>query len=242
MPNHVTNELTASKAVLDAIASEESAIDFRKIIPRPDVFDCEPTSCVIDWARIAVGVVNITTLRAHTPDPIKAFNAGDYGAAAKRLEQSNIIKLMTDGPFPKDFNGKDFDDFIHCIRAIKEFGHASWYEWSIANWGTKWNAYSTKRVSDTTVRFETAWSMPSKAITALAAIYPDETIRIRWADEDFGNNAGDITIKATEVISGGVFDNYSTAAHTLAMELLHGGVIPDHMIALPDGKFGFKDE
>lgn len=242
MPNHITNELTASKPVLDAIATAESAIDFKKIVPRPAVFACEPSSNVIDWARIAVGQVNLTTLRAPTPDPLAAFNAGDYGAASKRLEQGNMLRLMTKGPFPKDFQPKEFEDFILCIRALKEHGFPSWYEWAKANWGTQWNAYSTKRVSDTVVTFQTAWSMPKEIMIALTKQFPHEQFRIRWADEDFGSNAGDITFNSTAIISGWQLENDSAAAHKLAMELLHGNVIPDNMIALPDGRFGYKED
>lgn len=242
MPNHITNELTASKSVLDAIASDDSAIDFCKIIPRPQVYDCEPSFAVVDWARIAVGAVNITTLRAPTPDPLSAFKAGDYGSASKRLEQSNIIRLMTDGPFPKDFTSPDFENFISCVRALKEYGHPSWYGWAIANWGTKWNAYSAKRLSDSIVRFQTAWSMPSKVISALAARFPKEAIRVRWADEDFGSNVGDITIQGNDVKCGGQLENDTPAAHVLALELLYEGAIPEHMIAMPDGRFEYKDD
>ncbi len=242
MPNHVTNELTAAKHVLDAIASEESAIDFTKIIPRPAIFDCEPSCVVIDWARIAVGEVTLATLQAPTPDPLAAFQSGDYGAASKRIEQSNIIQLMTKGPFPKDFSPTDFDNFISCIKALKEFGYPSWYEWCSANWGTKLNAYTAERVSDTVVTFQTAWSMPGKVIIALANRFPDDTLRIRWADEDFGSNVGDITVAGEIVVSGGVIENNSVAAHKLAMELLHDNAIPDHMTELPDGKFGYKED
>ena len=242
MPNHVTNELTAGKPILDAIASGKDAIDFNKIIPRPAIFDCEPSCNVIDWARIAVGEVTLTTLGAPTPDPLAAFQSGDYGAASKRLEQGNIVRLMTKGPFPKDFNPEDFENFIACIKSLKEYGYPSWYEWATANWGTKWNAYETKRVSDTVVTFQTAWSMPVKVFTALAAKFPIETLRIRWADEDFGSNVGDITVTGESVVSGGIIKNDSVAAHKLAMELLHGNAIPDHMIELPDGKFGYKED
>lgn len=40
----------------------------------------------------------------------------------------------------------------------------NWYDWSVANWGTKWDAYNVnvQRLSDTSlyVTMETAWSPP----------------------------------------------------------------------------------
>jgi hypothetical protein len=48
---------------------------------------------------------------------------------------------------------------------------ATWYEWSIANWGTKWNAYSqepTERTDDTLIlRFQTAWGPPYPWLAAV---------------------------------------------------------------------------
>jgi hypothetical protein len=51
------------------------------------------------------------------------------------------------------------------IGAVEEkaFGQ-TWYEWSTANWGTKWNAYSHKETQigpdNLTLCFETAWRPP----------------------------------------------------------------------------------
>ena len=36
----------------------------------------------------------------------------------------------------------DVIDYADTLKtAIQEYGSMDWYEWSIANWGTKWNAY-----------------------------------------------------------------------------------------------------
>lgn len=47
----------------------------------------------------------------------------------------------------------------------------TWYDWSIENWGTKWNAYShkpTDRTSDGLIlRFETAWAPPYPWLAAV---------------------------------------------------------------------------
>ena len=59
----------------------------------------------------------------------------------------------------------------------KEHGANNWYDWSVANWGTKWEARLNEldlnggitRVSDKTVmlEFETAWEPPVKAFEAI---------------------------------------------------------------------------
>lgn len=216
MPNHVTNELIAPKHVIDSLKSEESELDFNTVVPMPEIMKSEPHMGITQWAQIAMGIINLKTLQQATPDPVAAFERHDYGAAAKRLEQGNAIRAMTEGPFPIDWNDKDFEMLIQSMRALKEYGQASWYEWSIANWGTKWNAYEIERVSDTVIRFQTAWSMPAKWLEKLIERFPDETISIRWADEDFGNNGNEmVETKEVECPECGHVNEYDPENDTL---------------------------
>jgi hypothetical protein len=90
------------------------------------------------------------------------------------------------------------------------------------------------------IRFQTAWSMPAKWLEKLIAKFPDETISIRWADEVFGNNVGAMTITG-ESFTGGPIENGSAEAHRVAMELIHGGVIPEHMKAESDGRYSYTE-
>ena len=72
----------------------------------------------------------------------------------------------------------------------------NWYDWSIANWGTKWNAYDI-RVQDEwdggdncemEIHFDTAWSAPFPIINALRDI---EGVNV-WGHyvEEFAESAG----------------------------------------------------
>ena len=56
---------------------------------------------------------------------------------------------------------------------IAKTGFADWYDWSIANWGTKWNAYDHQRLTDSAIYFETAWSAPTPVLEAMAAKFPE---------------------------------------------------------------------
>ncbi len=59
------------------------------------------------------------------------------------------------------------------IENLKNYGCKDWYEWSVRNWGTKWDAYdvdwkSAKSSSGMLrVNFQTAWSPPLPALVAL---------------------------------------------------------------------------
>jgi hypothetical protein len=70
-------------------------------------------------------------------------------------------------------------------------GAIDWYDWSIQNWGTKWNAYETEvSEHDTVVRFDTAWAHPYPVISALSERFPDQMLQVLYADEDLGSNFG----------------------------------------------------
>lgn len=56
-------------------------------------------------------------------------------------------------------------------RRMKEYGALNWYDWSINNWGTKWNAYEVRltHYEDTklVIEIQTAWGTPHKIWTKL---------------------------------------------------------------------------
>lgn len=57
---------------------------------------------------------------------------------------------------------------------VAKHGHESWYDWNIANWGTKWDLCETSfnRVDDNTLEIhaQTAWSPPSAAFDAMVTM------------------------------------------------------------------------
>lgn len=242
MPNHITNELTAPKYILDSLKSAESELDFETIVPMPEILKGEPHSGITQWAEIAMGIVNLKTLSVSTPDPVAAFKQQDYGTASLRLKQSNAIRQMQEGPYPIDWSAEDFEQLLRCMRGLKEYGHTSWYEWSIANWGTKWNAYQIERISDTVIRFQTAWNAPLKWLEKLIEKFPREVVTIRWADEDFGNNTGHLIINADGSVEDKRPANDTPESHALAMELRHGGIVPEYMKREPSGKYSYIED
>lgn len=63
-----------------------------------------------------------------------------------------------------------------AIKAIAETGYATWYEWNIDHWGTKWPSSEFEElVSETeryVFRFQTAWSVPEPVLQTLVERYP----------------------------------------------------------------------
>ena len=71
-------------------------------------------------------------------------------------------------------------------KELKEkFGADDWYNWSINNWGTKWNSVDTEveqRDGTLIYRFETAWDAPRRIAEALLRMQKTilQDINISW--------------------------------------------------------------
>jgi len=64
---------------------------------------------------------------------------------------------------------------------IKKYGHADWYNWANANWGTKWGC-SDNHLEDTIYSFTTAWSpLDEELIEMFAKDFPNFTYE--WEEE-----------------------------------------------------------
>lgn len=80
------------------------------------------------------------------------------------------------------------------VRERELYGNNNWYDWSVANWGTKWNAYgfdpNTDYSKEKELKFLTAWSAPHPVIAKLLEMFPSVKLEHEWADEDIGMNCG----------------------------------------------------
>jgi hypothetical protein len=77
----------------------------------------------------------------------------------------------------------------------KIYGRNNWYDWSIENWDTKWNASNGYRHNDKCIVFDTAWSLPYNIYCELAKKYPKAIIEVMYADEDIGSNCGHFKLR-----------------------------------------------
>ena len=99
-----------------------------------------------------------------------------------------------------------------ALKNKQEHQFTDWYNWSIENWGTKWNAYSHEDVQDkaslekaiqegeVVIRFDTAWSAPVPVIEKVASMFKEHELKFRWADEDIGSNCGHFKMKNGEPV------------------------------------------
>jgi hypothetical protein len=171
--------------------------DFNKIIPQPEIIkDTEFSSDVIDRAKNAIRI-------AISKDKL-----------LESLEQLNKMSLVF-----KRMNNEKLNDVIKAIRCYQETGFFYWYDWNIANWGTKWNSYSCKKLAENIFLFDTAWSGVTKLIKEMSKEFPDIVINYKYADEDAGYNTGDMVIQSGRIIKEIRRENGSNSAYEIYLEL-----------------------
>ena len=185
MPNHVINKVKFSgneieiRKMLDEIKNDEigiGSIDFNKIVPMPESLNIESGSRTDMGYRKYAAYMN-----------------------AKNLNEDVSKYLEYSSEHPESWNlGKT------AYENKEKYGHQTWYEWCVDNWGTKWNAYDQYvdiNGANTVIYFNTAWACPYEIFIALSKLYPKIKIWVKYADEDIGSNCGKFECK------GGAMEN-----------------------------------
>ena len=79
--------------------------------------------------------------------------------------------------------------FIEKIKKyinIRLYGYDNWYNWSIANWGTKWDACEPEILNNDinffSVSFETAWAPPIAWIDNTMQDFPDLCFQLEYEE------------------------------------------------------------
>ena len=97
-----------------------------------------------------------------------------------------------------------------------KYGASDWYDWSVNNWGTKWNAYeigewdvqSNKKIA--AITYQTAWSPATEFFLNASVKFPKLSFKHSFADEG-GGFLGWQEIKNGEIIASEDLDWYSKA-------------------------------
>lgn len=175
MPNNVrnilnicTDDIEKYLEIRNAIKGENGIIDFEKIIPMPEILNQTNRD---HYAWIAASVIKNKT----------------HGQYLTKIDKSRIAEFQS-------MNEEDKAKVHSCLDRYYVAGFFDWYDWRIANWGTKWNAYEISTGDNDeaiyNIEFKTAWSMPYEVYIALSNMFPDITFEVEYADEDWGYNCG----------------------------------------------------
>lgn len=165
MPNYVRNIVKMKgivKLPLFTIKDGKTCFDFNKVIPMPESLNIESGS-ITDEAIIYY-VTDKCTL------PLRAIGKPDKELVEKKInnrfskgswaEEIFMRVLERTHAAPESKKEELYKKGETYVSNIRQYGHATWYEWCYKNWGTKWNALSNEQEDDDTIIFETAWSNP----------------------------------------------------------------------------------
>ncbi len=199
MPNHITNRLTI-------IGTEEQVKQVREAIKgeREDQF--------IDFNKIAP----IPKELEGTQSPLRIISQKEYNEQERRIRENDLTDNEKNWGLSRGLTQKLADEYR------EKFGHAEWYGWQSANWGTKWNAYDQCSIDENCIEFNTAWSTPHSLLVNLSIMFPEVTFEVRFADEDFGYNVGEFTLFGGEEIDCNIPDGGSDEAFEMAMDIQYG--------------------
>jgi Ferredoxin-like domain in Api92-like protein len=208
MPNHITNKLvvngtTDQKSIIfQSIGSADDdneimQIDFRKIIPMPESL------------------------------MIESGSLGDmaYELLFGQKKKSFFLTIEETQKWFSELNSERQKQAVDLALKyndnIKNHGYPTWYDWSIENWGTKWNAYgqNDKRNTHSEIYFETAWSAPVPVIKKLSELFPHVEFELTYADEDTGSNAGILKFKNGNIENSYIPDGQSKNAYDIYFSL-----------------------
>lgn len=176
MPNHITTKITAPVEVIEAITRGYTP---EEIQTYKDETESIRERELTEW-----------------------FTADRRGRAVKNRE-ATVVAMLSEKI--TDFN-MVIPQPVNIETGNCPGQHAPgiicWRNWSIDNWGTKWNAYDTasESLADgiATLQFDTAWSHPFPVIEALSVKCPEHEFEVAYADEDLGHNLGKYAIKNGE--------------------------------------------
>jgi hypothetical protein len=145
------------------------------------------TICTVTGSPPAVAAFverHILPVQCDKHEDCKATPA--LGYACLNLRFFDFASVIPRPPVLDDTISPDRDHPQNRL-AEKETGYSNWYDWAIANWGTKWGAYSyEERERDEgrfVFKFETAWAFPLPVFNKLAELHPGVVLEIASFDE-----------------------------------------------------------
>lgn len=180
MPNWVKNKISAPKHVIKAMLNNEGEVDFSTICPFPGPNNgWDGISCSAEEAaEIVCGI-------AMSKNPLIAS-----------LQASNRSSFDI-----KNLSESCFSQFVGMLENYRACGYLHSMDFARKVWGTKWNACEQNVNPDEGIAsFDTAWSCPEGVLIELSKRFPEDDIKVVFADEDIGSNCGTFTLKSGAVI------------------------------------------
>ena len=218
MPNIITNRLTLHGAeqekidkVFAYLEGEESEMDFNKIIPMPAELSGTGCGSQADeaWTVFqAKGLGNFERI----DDMLTRSWVEEEGIKTREGMIEYLERRFIKHGHPQNSRFSTLYDYGKHIYGLKQkYGFRNWYEWSVANWKVKWNAFDVSKEGNV-IEFFTAWAGVPALMLKASEMFPEVTFSYEFADELFGYNLGRYVFRAGEVVSEYEPEDFSAEA------------------------------
>jgi hypothetical protein len=205
MPNWCVNQVDIAgdeaevAKLIELVKGEDDAFDFSNIVPIPDSpyyaanegqndFLC---GCKPEFITTKLGVEGA---EGHEWEKEYGFQPreGYWAVDGVAIKKVNLDNGTIEDSVSQMFGGSEVCP-KHDLPKISSQPDW-WYNWNVANWGTKWNCLEVwhDRADDsvidgkTSYNFDTAWSPAEPVIAALAKQFPTLSITHRYCEGGMG--------------------------------------------------------
>lgn len=258
MPNWVVNKITvdgpnAEDIIRSHFIKEENgedAFDFNTITRMPEKLKIEKSSKSSDGFKLYIAKINpiIPNLGTHEEKMLPIGNFFNkmvslFGTDCIDNIQRYILKPSEIEQL-KDKYKEEFNDVVNLGEKVfhnyEQYGVPDWYDWSILNWGSKWNACNTILSEDgKTLYFDTAWTPTIPVIAKFAEMHPELKVTHEYAEEQTGFLSGRFEYEDGEMVVHDEFEPYSKEAYEMSFELW--GCEEDYKFNKETGTYDYID-
>lgn len=159
------------------------------------------------------------------PESLHIEDIGRGDLAYAIINENNENLFMSMSAVLSTFYALSFKERIETLQLgikyaknVVEHGYKTYYDWSIKHWGTKWNCYECKGVSESVFEFETAGHGVPNLIKIMSEKFPDVKFIYEWSSNHIGRNCGYVTyLNGNGDIN--TLENHSREAYELAFKL-----------------------
>jgi hypothetical protein len=180
MPNHTANNFTITGPKDTVLAFIERAKE-----TNPDELDPKQLSLN--------SFIPMPSELKHTTSPTRIQTQEEIDATWAEWKRKKAISELGSyeqhRPFGLGLTRQQYDELI------SKYGATNWYDWCVANWGTKWDCYEVGawNINDhrdhtisATICYETAWSPVTEFWCKVSEMYPECEFFHEFADEGGG--------------------------------------------------------
>ncbi len=237
MPNYVKNKIVIGKSDYGKLLVNKYCkfnvkfniyeFDFENVIKMPEDLKIEYSSKSNDALSLFLTYIN-SDISYYGLKKDKV-DKEEFEIFCERLKQKTIfpLRFILKEDEIKPIIEKNKESEVSLLNLgkiqyqnLKKYGFFNWYEWSIVNWGTKWNAVNFEYEDDYKVlKFETAWDPAKPIILEISKQNPFMKFAFLYADEEIGANVGCLFIRNGEIGFEEYYDDFSCDAYKLAFDL-----------------------